>query len=272
MPALPSPIRPLGTKRDAPDPRDYKFADTLSLPSRLLMEARGLLPKAIAYPAHVDIVTALPKWFPPIFDQGDLGSCVENALSALLAYLEAKEGNGLEVFSRLFLYYNVRGGIPEDTGSSIRDGFYAVQKYGAPDESIWPYDLNIWTTKPPADAYLKARPRTNFVYSRIADGDLNGLMFSIARAYPVEIGMTVYPSMANVTFENPVLPMPKSTENWLGGHAVLLVGYDQRRRLFKVRNSWGPAWGEAGYFYMPFDYVLNSEYCWDFWTARYIAK
>ncbi len=66
------------------------------------------------------------------------------------------------------------------------------------------------------------------------------------------------------------MPMPKSGENPIGGHAVLAVGYDNEDRVFIVRNSWGEGWGDAGYFYMPYAYLLDDNLSDDLWTIRLV--
>jgi hypothetical protein len=64
------------------------------------------------------------------------------------------------------------------------------------------------------------------------------------------------------------VPMPAHGESQVGGHAVLAVGYDEDARRFLVRNSWGTGWGQAGYFTMPYAYLLNSDLADDLWTIR----
>jgi C1A family cysteine protease len=60
--------------------------------------------------------------------------------------------------------------------------------------------------------------------------------------------------------------MPEPRESSLGGHAVLVVGYNKKTERFLVKNSWGPSWGQGGYFTLPFEYVPG--YAFDAWTVR----
>lgn len=62
--------------------------------------------------------------------------------------------------------------------------------------------------------------------------------------------------------------MPSSTEKCLGGHAVLIVGFDAIKKVYIVRNSWGPNWGQAGYFTLPYAYVLDPNLASDFWVVK----
>lgn len=66
--------------------------------------------------------------------------------------------------------------------------------------------------------------------------------------------------------------MPRDGEQVLGGHAVVAVGYDDDDRVFISRNSWGDGWGDAGYFYMPYAYLLDDNLSDDFWTIRLVKK
>jgi len=87
------------------------------------------------------------------------------------------------------------------------------------------------------------------------------------------MGMSIY-----ATFESPAVretgraTMPEPDERLIGGHAVMVVGYDEKQERFIVRNSWGPRWGLRGYFLLPYEFVLSEKrYAWDFWTILELA-
>jgi C1A family cysteine protease len=105
-------------------------------------------------------------------------------------------------------------------------------------------------------------------YERIVD--LNGCINALASGYPVVVGFLVYSSfMSNAVVRTGMMRYPNvRTEPLLGGHAVLLVGYDNRTRRFIARNSWGSRWGDRGYFYMPYDVIDNREMSDDFWIIK----
>jgi C1A family cysteine protease len=69
-----------------------------------------------------------------------------------------------------------------------------------------------------------------------------------------------------------VIPMPGPTEQKDGGHAMLIVGYNNADRTFLVRNSWGTEWGQQGYGTMPYDYILSPTLTWDLWTIRSVTE
>lgn len=58
--------------------------------------------------------------------------------------------------------------------------------------------------------------------------------------------------------------MPKDNDESMGGHAVVVVGYDDEKEWFIIRNSWGVEVGDNGYFYLP--YAVWDKIGWDGWT------
>jgi C1A family cysteine protease len=91
----------------------------------------------------------------------------------------------------------------------------------------------------------------------------------LAQGFPFVLGFTVYTSMWDANGDPvTVLPMPSGADSVAGGHAVLVVGYDDTKRWFVIRNSWGPNVQDHGYFYMPYAYATDSQLARDFWTIR----
>ena len=94
----------------------------------------------------------------------------------------------------------------------------------------------------------------------------------LAAGFPFVFGFTVYESFeSDAVAQTGMVPMPGSTEAVKGGHAVVSVGSDDNRRLFYVRNSWGSSWGDNGYCYMPYEYLLSAHLANDFWTIRTVT-
>jgi len=231
------------------------------------------LVEAAAVPASVD----LRKFCSAVEDQGQLGSCTGNALVGAMEYLENKskefEVNGKFVdLSRLFVYYNERameGTINQDAGAQISDGVKALAKEGVCTEAIWPYAVHRFAKKPTAAAYADATHRKITAYARVdRSNGMAGIKQALASGYPVVFGFTVFESFeSEEVAQTGVVPMPNvNSEQCMGGHAVLMVGYDDATQRVLVRNSWGASWGQGGYFTLPYDYVTSQTLANDFWT------
>lgn len=245
--------RKLNWRPDLPDFRDKIYKPVSWRPWFLL-------------PKRVD----LRPYCSGIEDQGPLGSCTGNAIAGALEFLEVRKGMKYTDISRLFIYYNERvyiNEVREDSGAYIRDGIKSIRKIGAAAEAVWPYDIDKFADKPSDMAYADAAARKFNSYHRILT--LGGMMNCLAEGFPFVFGFTVYSSFMSADVASTgVVSMPKPWEREEGGHAVMAVGYDRKKRHFIVRNSWGADWGQSGYFTMPFDYLADRNLSDDMWTVR----
>jgi C1A family cysteine protease len=252
MPTEPK-IAHYGWRRDHLDPRDriYNLEESIQ-------QGAALRPE-------IDLSGEMP----PIYDQAQLGSCTANATAALLQHMQMKQGEaeGDNVPSRLFIYYEERRieGQPldQDSGAEVRDGIKVLVTEGAPPESEWPYsDANPgpFQERPPDSAFADALKYEAVLYKRILPTDVGAPMrTALASHYPIAFGFSV-PAMFESQSWNPAtdyLPLPDLSTQYIGGHAVVVVGYDFSLSrfpvpVFKVRNSWSEGWGDQGHFYMDY--------------------
>jgi C1A family cysteine protease len=251
------PVQRFGWVPDIPDARDFLY----SAPEEVLT----------ALPTKVDLRSKMP----PVYDQGHLGSCTANAIGAAFEFDHVAEGLKDFMPSRLFIYYNERaieGTIDTDSGAMIRDGIKSIAKLGVCDEGIWPYDIAKFTEKPPKRAYDDARKHQAVVYRRVL-GNLHQMQGCLASGYPFVFGFSVYESfMRDEVARTGDVPLPPRSEQLIGGHAVLAVGYDDSIQRFIVRNSWGTAWGMKGYCAMPYGYLTDPQLARDFWAIYTVEK
>jgi C1A family cysteine protease len=246
-----------GWLRDLPDHRDHLY----SAPQAALA----------AMPPKVDLRSKCP----PVYDQGDLGSCTGNGIAGALQFERMKQGLKPDfVPSRLFIYYNERvieHTVASDSGAMIRDGIKSVSKQGDCPETSWPYDPAKFADKPGAACYKEALKYKTVQYQRLVQ-TLNQMKGCLADGFPFVFGFVVYDS-----FESPAVqksgnvPMPAFSESVLGGHCVVAVGYDDAAQHFIFRNSYGAGWGMKGYGTMPYAYLTDTQLASDFWTIRLIA-
>ena len=168
-------------------------------------------------------------------------------------------------------------GIPFETVNvlsdpEIRDGIKELAKLGAPPESLWPYDIQAFATKPPAQAFTVALSHQALNYQRVTQS-LAQLKGALAAGFPFVFGFTVYESFeSEAVAKSGVVPLPSPTERSLGGHAVMAVGYDDSTQVFRVENSWGPTWGQKGFFTIPYAYLASADLASDFWTIRLVEE
>ncbi len=221
---------------------------------------------AAALPSTVDLRSQCPA----VYDQGQLGSCTGNAWAGLVEFLLLKEGQTDFIPSRLFIYYNERAledDTAQDAGASLSDGAQVVSSQGCPHEALWPYDISQFAVQPPPGVYEDGRQHLTFDVQQVSQ-DLASMKEVLANGLPIVVGFTVYQSFESAQVaKTGIVPLPRRREQILGGHAVMVVGYDDHQSRFLVRNSWGMSWGLQGYFLMPYAYLTNSRLADDFWTA-----
>ena len=237
-------IKRYGWVPDIPDARDYLY----SAPEPVLA----------ALPAKVDLRSKCP----PVYDQGQLGSCTANAIGAAFEYDQTNQGQPDFMPSRLFIYFNERtmeGTVDTDSGAMIRDGIKSVAQAGVCAEDLWPYDISKFRDKPSAKCYTEAAKHQAIVYRRVLQ-NVRQMQGCLASGTPVVFGFSVYESFEGADVARTgVVPLPRRDEKLLGGHAVVAVGYDDAAQRFVVRNSWGTGWGQKGYCTMPYGYLTDSQ-------------
>jgi C1A family cysteine protease len=208
---------------------------------------------------------------PAVYDQGQLGSCTGNAWAGLVEFLLLKQELADFTPSRLFIYYNERvleNDTAQDAGAAISDGANVVSNEGCPNETLWPYDIAAFSEQPPKNAYQDGLKHLAFDVQQVQQ-DLTAMKEVLASGLPIVVGFTVYQSFeSDQVTQTGIVPMPGHHEKVLGGHAVMVVGYDDSQSRFIVRNSWGTQWGQKGYFLMPYAYLTNHRLSSDFWSAN----
>jgi C1A family cysteine protease len=241
--------------KDIPNPNDKKFkavkyADTSTLP------------------ASVD----LSPLCSPVYDQGGLGSCTGfGIVKGLREFLLNKFNVPFVPLSALFLYYKEReaeGTIPEDAGAYIGDGMNVLVNVGVCPDADDPYVESAFAN-PPSTQALQDASQYKIIESHRVD-DFDHMKQALAEGFPVVIGIEVYSSFESFDAAmSGMIPIPQQGEQQLGGHCMLVVGYETKSdgiEYAKVRNSWGTGWGQAGYCFIPRGF-FDQGYVMDLWTG-----
>lgn len=277
------PSRRYGWIQDSPDIRDIQFVDYLNATNKprdsKALQARVGQFEYMLFDAPPPPIVNLKRECPPIYDQESLGSCTANAIAAAIEFERHRQGLERLYPSRLFIYYNERAledTIDSDAGAQPRDGFKSVNAQGVCSDFRWKYLPDLLEMTPPPSAYdaaLHARTLRYLAINRVPQE----MTVSLALGFPFCFGISVYESFeSEETANTGMVTIPSTSEQYVGGHYVMAVGYDNRRQLIMFRNSWGGDWGSdlgepstgRGYGYIPYAYLMNANLADDFWSIR----
>jgi C1A family cysteine protease len=279
-----------GWQRELPSIKDYTQEHNTVKPLLATVKGTGSVNAPVTLSLNVD----LRAWFSPIENQLGLGSCTANAGVGLLEYYERRAfGKHIDA-SRLFLYKTTRNLLKwtGDTGAYLRSTLEAIALFGVPPEEYWPYDIEKFDIEPSAFLYAFAENYQALNYYRLDPPGtpkavlLMAIKINLMVGLPSFFGFTVYSSYNQASVDNKgAIPFPVNTDKVVGGHALVVAGYNDSVVIkntsadglattgaFLIRNSWGTDWGDVGYGWLPYEYVLKGLAV-DWWaliSAKYV--
>ena len=237
-----------------PDPIDPR--DQTGIGSGVL--ASTSLPKSKDYSAETL----------PVDSQGQTGSCVGWATSYYRAWLHRRDTGQSKRFSQRFIWIAAKEIDPwplnvmfDGAGTKIRDAFKIMNKHGAAPLTLWPFDKRL--PDPSKEKTLIKQAEKYRIGAYYSLGTNEERRAQLAKRGPFVIGVPVFSNWSQVGSDG-VIPEPGGFQR--GGHALLVVGYDDKTGYFKVQNSWGTGWGKSGYGFISYKYM--EEYCWSAWAAQ----
>jgi hypothetical protein len=246
------------------DKRDFIFSQDLSKQNEVNDNTISL---ETTLPSKFNLYRAIYPEQINILDQGQIGSCVSNAFATNISYI-TKNNNNL---CRLLLYALCRikdnTQLSIDSGTTVRSAGSSIYNYGTCPEIIYPYtQVNIgkYSVLPPLIAFQNSKLFNSYSYTFIQQGTnyLNNIK-AVFNTYnvPIIFGFMVYDSFMTYTVSKTgIVPIPNTkTEKLRGGHCMNIIGYDDSKQIFICANSWSILWGNKGFCYMPYQYILNTS-------------
>ena len=283
--------RGMGWLPDYPSLQDHTLHTDQVSPKR---KARGQIQSvstmlatlgATTPPLQLPTSADLRAWCSPIENQGSLGSCTAHAGVGMVEYYERRAfGKHIDA-SRIFLYKTTRNLLKStgDTGAFLRSTMEALVLFGVPPEEYWQYVIADFDKEPGAFCYAFGQNYQAINYYRLDPPGttpaalLNQIKSNLVAGLPSMFGFSVYASYTQAATTGKI-PFPTAGEKIVGGHAIMVVGYDDTMKIknsnagavettgaLLIRNSWGTAWGTAGYGWLPYEYLLK-RLATDWWS------
>jgi len=243
----------LGCSKDKFDARDYVIDSFLP---KLQARYRGRK----KLPRRLDCIRKMT----PVRDQGVEGTCVGFAsATGMKEYQEKIDYNQQVTLSPRFVYSECKkiDGFPGEEGTTIRAAMKVLKRKGTCHEDFWPYRVPQ-TDRPKAGAAQNAKKFRIKTYARVRN--LTQLKKTLKYNGPCVVGVYVFSSWSRMG-DNGVIPLPNRYDQYRGGHAICVVGYDNKKKLIKFKNSWGADWGVNGYGYISYQYI--QWYMIDAWSS-----
>lgn len=155
----------------------------------------------------------------------------------------------------------------DDSGSTVSEGIIALKKFGVCREQSWHYDISKFKIKPPATCYTEAKTHEVITAVPIAQNGYS-MKQCLASGFPIVLGIQVYESFeSEEVAKTGIVPLPKDGEQLMGSHCIVCVGYQDSKKVWIMRNSWGN-WGMNGYFEIPYAYLTDDSLASDFWCIQ----
>lgn len=201
-----------------------------------------------------------------VLDQGQYSSCVAFSSSEGLSILASNVYGKLMSFSQGFIYGN-RPGILQYKGEGMipRECLQNLVDYG---DCLFE-DMSINDTYPNCKAYIsnhadlmqKASQYKLPAYAKA--NTVDDIKTALLAGHPTMAVINVYSSFYYIPSDG-IAPDYKQGEILYGGHATEIIGYDDSKQAFKVKNSWGKNWNGIynGYYYLKYNNNIATEY----WT------
>ena len=159
----------------------------------------------------------------------------------------------------------------EDHGATLKNVFVALTQYHYVEEVKYPYIVEKVNDCPSQEIFKEAitinkSPITS--YRQILPSKYNIKYILAHLKKPILFGIMVYSNFFRLTKENDILYPPSASDEMLGGHAIVLISYDDETETFGILNSHGSNFADDGYFRLSYSYALNPELAFEFYVVE----
>ena len=227
---------PLGIIPDPVDTRDWILEsihkDTLGLPKSVDLRRTGGIHK--------------------VRDQGTEGTCSAQTVIAMMEFFEWAEDGLIDELSVKMIYNNRAN--QDGNGMGSRDTMKVAQQIGTVAEFIYPYSMKEPASKIDPEIIKMANALRIANYASVTT--ILGAKVALVNEGPVYISVPVYNGGTRMWVK------PDQETSLHGGHAMAIVGYDDPKGHFIIRNSWSKSWGDMGYCYFPYEDWGRHWSCW----------
>jgi Papain family cysteine protease len=224
----------------------------------------------------IPLKVSLRPYTPIPFDQGTVGSCVAYASGyanytmnrAIQEKLTDRAKINPMAHSASYLYNQIKSANlanasdPCSGGASIMSAMETMKTKGICLATTFANDPTNCqkTITPEANAeaaIFKIKDfATLFAIQEDAEVKIDKTRKAIANQIPVVIGIEMTPSFWDIK-PGQTAWKPAADERRLGGHAMIVVGYDEVRKSFEVMNSWGATWADNGFVWIDYEIFGN---------------
>lgn len=227
-----------------------------------MMGALGVKPKDITFQSKRDLYLSQragevvdwrnrdgTSYVSPILNQGNCGSCVAFAAVSTLS----TQMNITTILPQLNPQYSTQalfacGGGSCDRGWMPSSAARYIQRTGVPDEACAPYTMGADGKDVSCRSICSdAKDRSQKISSSISIRNMEDTKAALRKG-PLMTTLTVYADF--LTYASGVYK--HTTGAALGGHAVSLVGFDDTKQAWIIKNSWGESWGDKGFAYVAY--------------------
>ena len=211
--------------------------------------------------------TAFLLAMPPVIDQGGEGSCVAFGVGYATRSAEqyyrtgaTSYSNSTNIFSPEFLYNQIKFGTDCESGSAMQTALDFIVANGISTYQSMPYSgSNGCTLMPTAAQTAEALNYKISGYSKIYTTDRMSIKAMVSQKHPVIITI-----VADNSFISAKAGFIWKTYSGSGSlpHCIAICGYDDAKNAYKVMNSWGTLWGDAGYSWIDYDFFTTRTGTW----------